>query len=136
MHIPITKYGLPQVLAYPAIVLALMAAAFLFLPGGLILLAATEIVLFLIFIWMLMFFRDPRRKIPLDERVLLSPADGTITDISETENPDLGGKALRIGMFLSIFNVHLNRTHVRFVLNRSFIKKAVLKMPCPRSRAG
>jgi phosphatidylserine decarboxylase len=58
---------------------------------------------------MLMFFRDPKRKIPMDSRVLLSPADGTITDISEAEIPDLGGKALKIGMFLSIFNVHINR---------------------------
>jgi phosphatidylserine decarboxylase len=58
---------------------------------------------------MLSFFRNPRRKISLDERVLLSPADGTITDIDETDVPELGGKVQRIGMFLSIFNVHLNR---------------------------
>ncbi|MDR0494160.1 MAG: phosphatidylserine decarboxylase [Treponema sp.] len=110
MYLPITKYGLPQVLAYPAVVLALMAAVFVFLRGCVIPFAVTEAILFLILVWMLMFFRDPRRDIPLDERVLLSPADGTITDIGETENPELGGKALRIGMFLSIFNVHLNRT--------------------------
>jgi phosphatidylserine decarboxylase len=110
MYLPITKYGLPQVLVYPAAVLGLMTAVFVFLPGGVIPRSVTETILFLIFVWMLMFFRDPRRDIPLDERVLLSPADGTITDIGETENPDLGGKALRIGMFLSIFNVHLNRT--------------------------
>ena len=108
MHVPITKYGLPQVVIYPALTLALMAVLYIFLPRG-ILLAVTEIALFLVFVWMLMFFRNPPRKIPLDERVLLSPADGTITDISEIENPDLGGKTLRIGMFLSIFNVHLNR---------------------------
>ena len=108
MYFPVTRYGMPQVLIFPLIVLALMAALFIFLPGGVALIAA-EFVLFWIFVWMLMFFRDPRRKIPLDNRVLLSPADGTITDISETEIPELGGKALRIGMFLSIFNVHINR---------------------------
>jgi phosphatidylserine decarboxylase len=99
---------MPQVLIYPAIVLAGMAALSVFLPAGVLLITA-EAVLFLVFVWMLMFFRDPPRKIPLDSRVLLSPADGTITDISEAEIHELGGKALRIGMFLSIFNVHINR---------------------------
>jgi len=112
MHIPFTRYGLPQVLVYPLAALALMAALFIFLPrcavSGIVL-AAAETVLFLVLVWMLMFFRDPQRQTVLDERVLLSPADGTITDIAEVESPELGGKALRIGMFLSIFNVHLNR---------------------------
>jgi phosphatidylserine decarboxylase len=108
MHMPLTKYGLPQVLVYPIAVAALMAVLFVFLPKGILLIVA-EAVLFAVLVWMLMFFRDPRREIPFDEKVLLSPADGTITDISEVDDPDLGGKALRIGMFLSIFNVHLNR---------------------------
>jgi phosphatidylserine decarboxylase len=108
MYFPLTRYGMPQVLIYPLIVLALMAALLVFLPRGVLLIIA-EAVLFLVFVWMLMFFRDPRRKILPDSRVLLSPADGTITDISETETPELGGKALKIGMFLSIFNVHINR---------------------------
>jgi phosphatidylserine decarboxylase len=108
MHIPLTKYGLPQVLVYPVAVLALMVVLFIFLPKGILLIVA-EALLCAVLIWMLMFFRDPRREIPFDENVLLSPADGTITDICEVENSDLGGKALRIGMFLSIFNVHLNR---------------------------
>jgi phosphatidylserine decarboxylase len=108
MHVPVTKYGLPQVIVYPLAVLVLMSVLFIFLPVGICLVVA-ETILFLVFVWMLMFFRDPPRKIILDERVLLSPADGTITDISETECPELGGRALRIGMFLSIFNVHINR---------------------------
>jgi phosphatidylserine decarboxylase len=108
MHIPLTKYGLPQVLVYPVAMLALMVLLFIFLPKG-IMLAAAELLLFAILVWMLMFFRDPRREIPFNDKILLSPADGTITDISELDDPDLGGKALRIGMFLSIFNVHLNR---------------------------
>jgi len=108
MFFPLTRYGMPQVLIYPLSVLLVMAALFIFLPRGVLLITA-EAVLFLVFVWMMMFFRDPRRKIPLDNSVLLSPADGTITDISETEIPDLGGKTLKIGMFLSIFNVHINR---------------------------
>jgi phosphatidylserine decarboxylase len=109
MYFPLTRYGMPQVLIYPLLVLALMAALFIFLPVSVPLIAA-ETVLFLVFVWMLSFFRDPRRRIPLDSRVLLSPADGTITDISEAETPEIGSKALKIGMFLSIFNVHINRS--------------------------
>ena len=108
MHIPVTRYGLPQVLVYPALTLALMVALFVFLPPG-VPLAVLTAALVLVLIWMLAFFRDPKREIPLDELVLLSPADGRITDITETELPELGGRALRIGMFLSIFNVHVNR---------------------------
>jgi len=108
MRIPITKYGLPQVLVYPALTLAFIIVLLVFMPLGIPLVLLTA-VLFLVLVWMLMFFRDPKRKIPLNELVLLSPADGTITDILETESPELGGRAMRIGMFLSIFNVHVNR---------------------------
>jgi len=126
MNFPLTRYGMPQVLIYPLLVLAVMAALFIFLPGGVLFIIA-EAVLFLVFVWSLMFFRDPNRKIPLDSRVLLSPADGTITDISETEIPDLGGKALKIGMFLSIFNVHINRAPCAAVIESVNYKKGKFK---------
>jgi phosphatidylserine decarboxylase len=56
----------------------------------------------------LYFFRDPERVIPTEPAVLVSPADGTVTHVEEVEEPELG-KALRISIFLSIFNVHVNR---------------------------
>ena len=56
----------------------------------------------------LYFFRDPERDIPADADALVSPADGTITHIQEVDEPEFG-KALRISIFLSIFNVHVNR---------------------------
>jgi phosphatidylserine decarboxylase len=56
------------------------------------------------------FFRDPERAIPQDAMALVSPADGTITNVEEVDEPDFpGGRALRISIFLSIFNVHVNR---------------------------
>jgi len=126
MHIPLTRYGLPQVVAYPLAALLLMAALFIFLPKNVVL-AAAETVLFLVLVWMLMFFRDPRREITPNELILLSPADGTITDITEVESPELGGKALRIGMFLSIFNVHLNRTPCAVRIESVHYKKGQFK---------
>ena len=122
MRISLTKYGLPQVVIYPLLVLVLMIilfAAFRQAPW----LIAAEIVLFLVFLWMLSFFRDPQRNIVYDEKVLLSPADGTITDIDEVDCVEKGGKTLRIGMFLSIFNVHVNRVPCSVRIEKVTYKK-------------
>jgi phosphatidylserine decarboxylase len=54
------------------------------------------------------FFRNPSRKISTDEAVLLAPADGRVLQILEIED-DYVGQAFRIDIFLSIFDVHLNR---------------------------
>jgi len=56
----------------------------------------------------LYFFRDPERPMPADVDALISPADGVITNIEPVDEPDFG-PALRISIFLSIFNVHVNR---------------------------
>jgi len=57
------------------------------------------------------FFRDPNRSGNAPDDVMLSPADGTVTDIIEVDEPDfIGSRALRIGIFLSPFNVHVNRS--------------------------
>ena len=73
-------------------------------------LVTIEVVLGAVFIWSLSFFRDPERQCPDDRNLLLAPADGTITDIAAVEEDDfIGGKALRIGIFLSIFSTHINR---------------------------
>jgi len=67
-------------------------------------------IVILIWFEILYFFRDPERVIPTEPAALLSPADGTITDIGEVEAPGFpGDRAFRIGIFLSIFNVHVNR---------------------------
>jgi phosphatidylserine decarboxylase len=56
------------------------------------------------------FFRDPERPIPGDDATIVSPADGTVADLSPVEKaPFLDGPAERIGIFLSVFNVHVNR---------------------------
>jgi phosphatidylserine decarboxylase len=56
------------------------------------------------------FFRDPERVIPTDPDALVSPADGTVTHVGETVDPDFpGGRAFTVSIFLSVFNVHVNR---------------------------
>lgn len=70
-------------------------------------LTALPISLFLLF-----FFRDPDRACDSaapPANVMLAPADGKITEISSIDDPRVGGPALKIGIFLSVFNVHINR---------------------------
>ncbi len=56
------------------------------------------------------FFRDPPRTIPDESGAVVSPADGTIAEVAKLDfHPFVDGPAVRIGIFLSIFNVHINR---------------------------
>jgi phosphatidylserine decarboxylase len=67
-------------------------------------------VVALLWAFVVAFFRDPFRSLPTDAEALLSPADGTVTHVEEVEEPDFpGGRAFRISIFLSVFNVHVNR---------------------------
>jgi phosphatidylserine decarboxylase len=64
-----------------------------------------------VLIWLFAFFRDPNRKIPAEQHALVSPADGKVSDITEIEHDELlGGPSIRVGIFLSVFNVHVNRS--------------------------
>jgi len=61
-------------------------------------------------LFVLSFYRDPERTGPSNPELCLSPADGVVTDICEVDEPSyLGGKATRVGIFLSPLNVHVNR---------------------------
>jgi phosphatidylserine decarboxylase len=57
------------------------------------------------------FFRNPARVVPGDEASVVAPADGRVIEVAEIEEPG-GRKGLRIGIFLSIFDVHVNRAPV------------------------
>jgi phosphatidylserine decarboxylase len=57
------------------------------------------------------FFRNPPRFIEGDERSVVAPADGRVLEAGEIELPD-GSKAKRVGIFLSVFNVHVNRAPI------------------------
>lgn len=59
------------------------------------------------------FFRDPEREIPQGEGLIVSPADGTVVGIDDVPNaPFLDGPAKRVSIFLSILNVHINRSPI------------------------
>ncbi len=57
------------------------------------------------------FFRDPPRRIPTEANLLVSPADGTVVEISEADETEfLKTPCTKIGIFLSVFDVHINRS--------------------------
>lgn len=72
--------------------------------------ASVLTVLGLLVVW---FFRNPRRRIPSAPGTVVSPADGLVVEIEEVEHDEwIGGPAIKVGIFLSIFNVHINRVPV------------------------
>lgn len=92
------------------------------------LVASIEVFLGVVLIWVLSFFRDPYRKISNDSDLLLAPADGRITDIETVQEDDfIKGPALRIGIFLSIFDVHINRAPCNATVEKIFYKEGHYK---------
>ena len=65
------------------------------------------------FLW---FFRDPERAIPAGDGLILSPGDGKVTETARIETP--AGPRQRVSIFLSVFDVHVNRSPIGGVLSR------------------
>lgn len=70
------------------------------------------IPLWIIAFFVLQFFRDPPRDIPENKNAILAPADGRIVAIEKTEDPYLKRDAIKISVFMNVFNVHSNRSPV------------------------
>jgi phosphatidylserine decarboxylase len=67
-------------------------------------------VLLLIALWVAYFFRDPERTGERGPRLVVSPADGKLIMITEVDEPSfVGGRAVRLSIFMNVFNVHVNR---------------------------
>jgi phosphatidylserine decarboxylase len=71
-----------------------------------------SIPLWIIAVFVLQFFRDPARTIPQNPNAVLSPADGRIVVVEKTQDPYAGREALKISVFMNVFNVHSNRAPV------------------------
>jgi phosphatidylserine decarboxylase len=100
MRIPIARQG------YSFIAMAFFGTA-LFLWWGVM---AGWLAFILISLFVIAFFRDPDRISPADEKALLSPADGRVLLIEEKEmTPFSGARAIKISVFMSVFNCHVNR---------------------------
>ena len=64
--------------------------------------------IFCILVFCLVFFRDPKRVVPNEKNIIISPADGLITNIVNVNDNEIGD-AILISIFLNVYNVHVNR---------------------------
>ncbi|MCI0498528.1 MAG: phosphatidylserine decarboxylase [Planctomycetales bacterium] len=105
---------------FPALIIAAMAVYYYIArrymqpgcacPVGTLLVWLPEAALLVVLIWVFSFFRDPYRTIVQDANLLLSPADGMVMAVETLDACEgFDGPVLRVEIFLSIFNVHINR---------------------------
>jgi phosphatidylserine decarboxylase len=100
-HPVVAKEGWP----FLAIAIAVAAAVTLF--GGL-----WSIPFWIVAVFILQFFRDPGRDVPQGDGLVLSPADGRIVVVGRARDEYLKRDALKISVFMNVFNVHSNRASV------------------------
>jgi phosphatidylserine decarboxylase len=120
-RIPFARAGLAELLTFSLMTFgpAIALVAWLTWPGAETalpvqimgwLVVATLSVIGLLIVW---FFRSPPRRIPTETGLVVAPADGKVVAIDELDHDEfVGGPAVQIGIFLSIFNVHINRAPV------------------------
>jgi len=104
-HPIIAKEGWPFLVL--ATVVSLVAAYFI---------GWWSLPLWIIAIFILQFFRDPPREIPQDEGLVLCPADGKVIVVGNTTDPYRNVPALKISIFMNVFNVHSQRSPVDAVI--------------------
>jgi len=105
--LPLARWGLAEVqlIGWPLLAITIMLAAKWWylapITGAL-------------FVLVVSFFRNPWRRIPKEPGLLVSPADGKVVEVARLENEEfLGVPAIRIAIFLTLFNVHVNRMPCR-----------------------
>lgn len=116
-RLPFARVGLAELLVMTGVAVSIAIAAWYWsgtvvglLRGVALLLMVVAIVVAGLIAW---FFRNPRRTVPAEPGLVISPADGKVVEIEEIPHDDfIGGPATKIGIFLSIFNVHINRAPV------------------------
>lgn len=111
MHFPLARDGLRELLICTALLgggagaatwAALAVSSWFWIAA---------VPLFGLWLFTVAFFRDPQRSIPDGPGLFVSPADGRVTEVSRLESHEhIDGPVLKISIFLSIFNVHVNRT--------------------------
>ena len=102
---------------YYALGMLLVGAAIGWLTHSLVL-ALIPVLLAAFFLW---FFRDPERVVPSGGGLVVSPADGKVTDVSATQLN--GVPCTRISIFLNVFDVHVNRAPISGVIKSAVYKK-------------
>jgi len=128
-HPVIAKEGWPHVL---------IAAGFALLATWL--LCWWSIPFWLLLVFVVQFFRDPRRTIPTAPGIVVAPADGRVVMVGRARDPYLDRDALKISIFMNVFNVHSNRSPVDALVSKrwyhpgSFLNAALDKASVENER--
>lgn len=93
---------------WPFLAAALIVAALVTVFAGWV----WSLLFWVIALFVLQFFRDPPREIPTEASAILSPADGRVVTVERAEDPFLKRDALKLSVFMNVFNVHSNRSPV------------------------
>lgn len=101
-HPIIAREGWPFLAILAVLALALQSFGLTFL----------SVVVWFLFVFVLQFFRDPPRPIPAQANAVVSPADGRIVAVEKVQDPYAQRDALKISVFMNVFNVHSNRIPV------------------------
>lgn len=136
MRLPIATYGRRDCAITASLLLA-VAGVLAVVPVALNapMLALTALLPVALAAFAVSFYRDFERTIPADEGLVVSPADGTVTDVVQVDELEwIGGKALRVGIFLSPLNVHVNRSPVAATVEKVLHREGkMLKAYDPRA---
>lgn len=103
---PIAREGYPFIAVFAVLALGCALAARQFSST---VLACFGALFALLTLFTLYFFRNPERVPPVDEHAVIAPADGTVIVVDRVPQSPLGHEALKISIFMSVFNVHINR---------------------------
>lgn len=119
---------------WPFIAIALLVALLASAAG------AWSLPFWVIFVFCVQFFRDPARFIAGDAKAVIAPADGRIVAIEETDDPYLPRRAIKVSVFMNVFNVHSNRSPIDGVVKQrwynpgSFLNAALPKASVENER--
>ncbi len=101
--LPLTRHGWAEMVIGTIVLAAIALGLWCVHPAMIVLPILVEI-------WLIAFFRDPDRPLPAEKGAYVSPADGVVSDITDRPECDvLNEPSIRVGIFLSVFNVHVNR---------------------------
>lgn len=123
----LTRYGIREWgFALVMAIIVLTICFFVCRAGYHVTAAVLGAIALLFFFGIAAFFRNPRRSIPAAPDALVSPADGVVKDIGIVEDfnfPPFNGRAKRVGIFLSVFNVHVNRAPAELKVESKFYRE-------------
>ncbi|MBU5636990.1 phosphatidylserine decarboxylase family protein [Geomonas sp. Red69] len=118
-HTPVAVEGYPFIAGFAAVA-ALLALLGQFLHFGFFILAALFVLLALFSVF---FFRNPERSTPAGENVVVAPADGEVIFLGKVTEPHTGAEMEKISIFMSVFNVHVNRAPITAKVADAFYTK-------------